>query len=123
MLFLLYKLLSTKASAGEMSLLHYQTLEAVESAELELLRWIAREYNTLRSPKKRIKLWRKGDILGCLEPQEARWGFTEVRSDDQRWRVMKTLDKMSLAAPRLSWVIYEEGNGGELVLRSGELVA
>jgi hypothetical protein len=106
-----------------MGLLHYQTLEAVESAELELLRWIAREYNTPRSPRKRIKLWRKGDILSCLEPQEARWGFTEVQGDDQRWRIMKTLEKMSLAAPRLSWVIYEEGNGGELVLRGGELVA
>ncbi len=106
-----------------MGLLHYQTLEAVESSELELLRWIAREYNAPRSPEKRIRLWRKGDILSCLEPQEARWGFTEVRGDDQRWRVMKILEKMSLAAPRLSWAIYEEGNGGELLLRGGELVA
>jgi hypothetical protein len=106
-----------------MGLLHYQTLEAVESGELELLKWIAREYNALQSSRKRIKLWRKGDILGCLEPQEARWGFTEVQDDGQRWRFMKTLEKMSLAAPRLSWVIYEEGNGGELVLRGGELIA
>jgi len=105
-----------------MSLLHYQTLEAVESGELEFLKWIAREYNVLRSLKKCIKLWRKGDILSCLEPQEARWGFTDVQDDDQRWRVIKTLEKMSLAAPRLNWVIYEEGNGGELVLRGGELV-
>jgi hypothetical protein len=105
-----------------MGLLHYQTLEAVESGELEFLKWIAREYNALRSLKKCIKLWRKGDILSCLESQEARWGFTDVQDDDQRWRVMKTLEKMSLAAPRLSWVIYEEGNGGELVLRGGELV-
>jgi hypothetical protein len=106
-----------------MGLLHYQTLEAVESGELELLRWIVSEHNARQSSRQRIKLWRKGDILSCLEPQEARWGFTEVQDEEQRWRVMKTLEKMSLAAPRLSWVIYEEGSGGELVLRGGELVA
>jgi hypothetical protein len=70
----------------------------------------------------KVQAVRKGDILSCLEPQEARWGFTDVQDDDQRWRVMKTLEKMSLAAPRLNWVIYEECNGGELMLRDGELV-
>ncbi len=105
-----------------MKLIHYQTLEAVTPEELKVLRAIKERFNAEKGFDERIKLWRKDDILACLEPREARWGFTAV-ADSERERVVRAIERMSVATPHLTWVLYEEGNGGEIVLRGGKPVA
>lgn len=104
-----------------MSLLHYQTLQEVTSEELMALRRVASEYNAQRNFEERIKLWRKDDILACLEPGEARWGFSKVY-DGGREQLFQTLEQMSAAVPRLTWVVYDEEQRKEFVLRDGRVV-
>jgi len=59
-----------------------------------------------------------------MEPGGARWGFTRARDEKDRLRLLTTLRKMSRATPRLTWVMYDEGNGGkEVVLKGGVVVA
>ncbi|MDI6883711.1 MAG: hypothetical protein QMD00_01000 [Hadesarchaea archaeon] len=107
-----------------MKLIHYQTLEAVDPEELQALRIVKEQFNERRSFWERIKLWEKSDILAELEPKGARWGFTRVRDDRDRLQVVLTLRRMSQATPRLTWVLYDECNGGkEVVLRGGNPVA
>jgi len=107
-----------------MELIHYQTLEAVGPDELQALRALKEEFNAQRAFNERIKLWRKSDILEGMEPRDARWGFTRVRDDEERLRVVLTVRRMSVATPRLTWVLYDEGDGGrEVVLRGGKPVA
>ena len=107
-----------------MELIHYQTLEAVDPEELRALRALKEEFNSQRSFKERIKLWRKSDILEGLEPRDARWGFTQVRNDEEKLRVILAVQRMSAATPRLTWVLYDEGDGGrEVVLKGGKPVA
>lgn len=103
--------------------LHYQTEEPVTPDELELLKRIKEDYNVMhRLSSRRIRLWRKSDILECLEPRDAVWGFTTVRDDGES--VVRTIKEMSRAAPRLTWILYDEGsNGGrEAVIKNGEIV-
>ena len=108
---------------GEVRLVHYQTLESVGHEELQALRHIKNQFNEHRSFQERIKLWRKSDILTELVPEDARWGFVRVRDNDDRLQVLLTLTHMSQATPQLTWVLYDEGNGGEeVVLRSGRRV-
>lgn len=105
-----------------MKLIHYQTLEAVAPEELMALQEIAEEFNA-QVPDARIRLWRKDQILACMRPAKARWGFTSV-GNGEREHVLRAIEQMSVAAPRLTWVLYEEGNGDrELVLRAGRAVA
>ena len=107
-----------------MELIHYQTLEAVCPEELRALQALKEEFNAQRSFNERIKLWRKSDILEGMEPRDARWGFTQVRSHEERLRVALTVRRMSAATPRLTWVLYDEGDGGrEVMLKGGKLVA
>lgn len=107
-----------------MRLVHYQTIEAVGREELQALRHIQNQFNEHRSFQERIKLWRKSDILMGLVPEDARWGFARVRGEEDRLHVLLTLIHMSQATPQLTWVLYDEGNGGgEVVLRSGRRVA
>lgn len=107
-----------------MKLIHYQTLEAVDPDELWSLRVVKGRFNEQRSFWERIKLWEKSDILAELEPKGARWGFTRVRDDQDRLQVLLAIRRMSQVTPRLTWVLYDEGNGGkEVVLRSGKPVA
>lgn len=107
-----------------MKLVHYQTLEAVEPEELRQLVRIKARFNEDRGFWERIKLWRKSDILERLEPNGARWGFTRARNDEDRLRLVLTIREMSQATPRLTWVMYDEGNGGkEVVLKGGATVA
>lgn len=107
-----------------MRLIHYQTLETVGPEELRALRALKEEFNSQRSFNERIKLWRKSDILEGLEPRDARWGFTQVRNDEERLRVVLLVQRMSAATPKLTWVLYDEGNGGrEVVLKGGKPVA
>jgi len=103
------------------SLIHYQTLEPVNPDELQTLRAVKEEFNASRGFNERIKLWRKDDILDCLEPGEARWGFTQVRNEEEKLRVVSVMKRMSEATPRLTWVLYDEGDGGrEVVLKAGK---
>lgn len=107
-----------------MKLIHYQTLEAVAPEELRRLVRIKAKFNEDRCFWERIKLWRKSDILERLKPNGARWGFTRARDDKDRLRLVLTLREMSQATPRLTWVMYDEGNGGkEVVLKGGTAVA
>jgi len=106
-------------------MVHYQTEEGVSSQELELLREIARGYNShCRSSGDRIKLWKKSDILSCMTPPDAVWGFTKIRDGEELERVVGAVKRMSAAAPRLTWVLYEDGSRGrrESTIRNGEVV-
>lgn len=106
-----------------MKLIHYQTLEAVAPAELMALQEIAGEFNAQRPLDGRIRLWRKDQILACMRPAKARWGFTSVENGG-REQILRAIEQMSAATPRLTWVLYEEGNGDyELVLKGGRAVA
>ncbi|MCS7132029.1 MAG: hypothetical protein NZ934_04820, partial [Hadesarchaea archaeon] len=94
--------------------IYYQTLEAVAPEELEILRRLKEDYNAgCRSSRERIKLWRKGDILTCMEPLEARWGFSWA-GDGGKGRVLEALQRMSVATPRLTWVIFDEDRRAEI---------
>ncbi len=107
-----------------MGLIHYQTLETVGPEELRALRAIKGEFNARRAFSERIKLWRKSDILEGMEPRGARWGFTRVRDDKDRLRIVLTIRRMSQATPRLTWLLCDEGDGsGEVVLKGGKPVA
>ena len=99
-----------------MQLVHYQTLEAVNPEELRALQAIKERFNEQRDFWGKIKLWRKADILEGLEPSGARWGFTRVSSDAERQQVLSTIRRMSEATPRLTWLIYDEANGGKEIV-------
>jgi hypothetical protein len=98
----------------------------VKVRELELLKGIVCKYNApRRSGGERIKLWRKSDILKCLTPPDALWGFTKVRDDEERDLAMKTINEMSIAAPRLTWVLYDENGSSdsrEILVRDGKII-
>jgi hypothetical protein len=101
-------------------LIHYQTLEAVEEEDLKLISMVKSRFNEDRSFWERLKLWRKSDMLNDLEPREARWGFTRPRDEEDRRRIMEAIREISSVTPRLTWVVYEDGNGGkEVVLKGG----
>jgi hypothetical protein len=122
-----YKEPSFNTNVGAISrILHYQTEESVKVRELELLKGIMCKYNApRRSGGERIKLWRKSDILKCLTPPDALWGFTKVRDDEERDLVMKTINEMSIAAPRLTWVLYDENGSSEsreILVRDGKII-
>ena len=122
-----YKEPSFNTNVGAISrILHYQTEESVKVRELELLKEIMCKYNApRRSGGERIKLWRKSDILKCLTPPDALWGFTKVRDDGERDLVMKTINEMSIAAPRLTWVLYDENGSSEsreILVRDGKII-
>jgi hypothetical protein len=108
---------------GKLQLIHYQTLEAVGKEELRTMCRIRDRFNERRSFLNRIKLWRKSDILEGLEPRDARWGFTRACSKEERSKVILALRQLSQATPHLTWVVYEERNGGEVLLRGGRPVA
>ncbi len=119
---LINRLPSTRLWEAMGRMLHYQTEEAVSVRELELLKGVMRKYNApRRSSGERIKLWRKSDILRCLTPPDALWGFTKVRDDMERELVLKAIRKMSAAAPRLTWVLYDESgsDGREITIHNG----
>ena len=107
-------------------MLHYQTEEAVSAGEFELLKEVMHKYNApRRSSGERIKLWRKSDILKCLTPADALWGFTKIHDDADRELMLKAVREMSVVAPRLTWILYEEnGQAGnkEVIIRDGEVV-
>jgi hypothetical protein len=104
-------------------LIHYQTLEPLREEELQALRRIKEQYNENRGFWERIKLWRKGDILSGLEPQDSRWGYTRVRNEEDRQRLLLTLKRMSEATPNTTWIVYDDGDGGsELLLRGGKVI-
>lgn len=106
-----------------MRLVHYQTLEAVGTEELQTLCRIRGWFNESRSFFDRVKLWRKSDIMDGLKPKDARWGFTRTRDEEDRSQLLSVIRRMSQATPHLTWVVYDDGNGGEFVLRGGRQVA
>jgi hypothetical protein len=60
-----------------------------------------------------------------LTPPDALWGFTKVRDDGERDLVMKTINEMSIAAPRLTWVLYDENGPSEsreILVRDGKIL-
>jgi hypothetical protein len=122
--FWVYKYPSHKAPAGRMKLIHYQTLESIGPEEFQALRRIKEQFNEGRGFWKRIKLWRKSDLLEGLEPRESRWGFTRIEDEQERLRLLLTIKRMSEATPGVTWVVYDESNGGtELVIRAGRVVS
>jgi len=108
-------------------MLHYQTEEPVSAKELEVLKAIMHKYNApRRSSGERIKLWRKSDILRCLTPPDALWGFTKIHDNADRELVLKAVREMSAAAPRLTWVLYDENGsseGKEMIIQNGGVVS
>ncbi len=107
-----------------MRLVHYQTLEPLSEEDLKVLRRIKEQFNENKGFWERIKLWRKGDIIDELEPRDSRWGYTRVRNEEERQRLLWVLRQMSAATPGITWVIYDEGNGGsELLLRGGKVIS
>jgi hypothetical protein len=127
MAFFLYKAPPFNPEVGGMGrMLHYQTEEAVGNKELERLKGVMRKYNApRRSSCERIKLWRKSDILKCLTPPDALWGFTRVRDELERELLLKTIREMSMSAPRLTWILCEENGkagGSESIIRNGQIV-
>mgnify|MGYP001580113547 CR=1 FL=1 len=106
-----------------MRLVHYQTIEAVGTEELQTLCRIRGRFNESRNFLDRVKLWRKSDIVEGLEPGDARWGFTRTHDDEDRFQVLSAIRRMSQVTPNLTWVVYDETNGGEeKVLRGGRQV-
>lgn len=104
-----------------MRLVHYQTIEPLK--ELHALQKIKEEFNQGKNFWDRIKLWKKGDIIDELEPKESRWGYTRVAGEEEYHLLFNTLRRMSEATPGVTWVIYDEGNGGtELLLRGGKII-
>ena len=107
-------------------MLHYQTEEGVSVGEFRQLKEVVRKYNApRRSSGERIKLWRKSDILRCLTPADALWGFTKVHDDEERELVLKAVKEMSIATPRLTWVLYDENGSSEsreTIVRNGGVV-
>lgn len=104
-----------------MGLVYYQTVETVGPEELRALRAIKGKFNAGRSFSERIKLWRKGDILEGMEPRDARWGFTQVRDEEEKFRVISAIREMSAATPSLTWLLYDEDdNHGGLVIKGGK---
>ncbi|MGC8816452.1 MAG: hypothetical protein ACP5PX_01340 [Candidatus Hadarchaeum sp.] len=85
---------------------------------------IKEKFNENRSYWERIKLWRKSDLLNHLEPSGARWGFSRVKNEKDKMQLLSAIRTMSLATPRLTWIMYDESNGGdEIVLKGGSSVA
>ena len=116
----LYKQPRRNCPAGNLRLIHYQTLEPVKNGDLQILSRVKSKFNEDRNFWERLKLWRKSDILEGMEPSEARWGFTRPRDEGDRQRVILAVREMSRATPRLTWLLYEDGNGGkETVLKGG----
>lgn len=106
-----------------MRLIHYQSLEPLGEEDMQRIAKIKEEYNKKKSFWDRIKLWRKSEIVNEMEPGEARWGFTRVRSEAERDRLIETLKKISEATPQTTWVIFDDGDGGaEIVMRSGRVL-
>jgi hypothetical protein len=107
-----------------MRCLHYQTLEPVGTEELGTIRRIRERFNDGKGFWERIKLWKKSDIVNGLEPQDSRWGFSRVRGERARLQLLQVIGRMSRATPSLTWVVYDDGDGGrELVIRGGRPVA
>lgn len=103
--------------------IHYQTLEPVTPQELGRLRALVKRLNAGRRGGARLKLWKKSDILDCLEPREALWGFIRASNKCERAFVLQALKQLSLVAPRLTWVIYDEnGRKQEVLLKEGKLL-
>jgi hypothetical protein len=106
-----------------MRLIHYCSLEPLDQEDLQRIAKIKEDYNGERSFWDRIKLWRKSDIIDGLEPAEARWGFTRVRSEDERKRLMLALARISQVTPHVTWIIFDDGNGGgEILMRAGKVL-
>ncbi|MBC7218591.1 MAG: hypothetical protein H5T49_00435 [Hadesarchaea archaeon] len=58
-----------------------------------------------------------------MEPDGARWGFSRVKNEGDKKALLSVLKTMSQATPRLTWIMYDESNGGhELVLKGGSSV-
>jgi len=83
--------------------LHYRAKEAVTAEEFEQIRKIANKYNAGHKwSYENIKLWRKAS--GTL------WGFTKVNDNNSdRKLVIQAIKEMSKAAPRLTWLFFDEG--------------
>lgn len=106
-----------------MRLIHYLSLDPLDEEDIQRIAKIKEEYNGEKSFWDRIKLWKKSDIIDGLEPGGARWGFTRVRSDAERAKLMNALKKISEVTPQTTWVVFDDGDGGkEIMLRGGKII-
>ncbi|MEM2874680.1 MAG: hypothetical protein QW567_01455 [Candidatus Hadarchaeales archaeon] len=103
-----------------MVLVHYQTMEEVGPGELRTLRGLVKH---LRRFGVNMRLWRKSDLLCGLRPAGARWGHVRARCEEEIRRTIAAISLLSRALPGITWSVYVEGNGGELMLRNGRCVA
>ena len=106
--------------------IHYHTKEAVTPEEFKRLREVQKEYNTRYNWKHgEIKLWKKSWILR-EPPLNALWGYTKVyRNDEDGKAVIQAIKKMSKATPRLTWILYDEGDltgGNEIGIKKGKII-
>jgi len=105
--------------------LHYQIREAVTTEEFKLLKQIEAKYNTKRNwAHGEIRLWKKSWIVK-EPPLNALWGYTKVyRNDGDGKAVIRAIKEMSRATPRLTWVLYDEGDltgGRKLTIKNGKV--
>ncbi len=99
------------------------SLDPLDEEDIQRIAKIKEEYNEEKSFWDRIKLWRKSDIIEGLEPGEARWGFTRVRSDAELAKLMNALKKISEVTPQTTWIIFDDGDSGkEIMLRGGKII-
>ena len=104
--------------------IHYRTKQAVKLEELVLLKRIEGMHNKARRWKKEgIKLW-LADAVDPF-PRGTLWGFTKVDDDRDGRLVLRAVEEMSKATPRLTWLVYDEGGltkGRKLVLKRGNAI-
>lgn len=101
-------------------LVHYQTIEEVAPEDVGRLKILMKG---LRRAGIRMGLWRKSDLLLGLEPAGAVWGYGRAKCEEEIRRLMAAVTMFSRTIPWITWVVYVEGNGGEVMLRNGKCIA
>jgi len=104
--------------------LHYRTKQAATPEELKALKRIVEKYNdAFKWRLERVKLW---SSAGDPFPIGVVWGFTKVADNVEGKLVLRAVKEMSKTAPRLTWLVYDEGGltgGKELSLKGGRWLA
>jgi len=87
--------------------LHYRTKQSVSAEELKRLKRIEKKYNSSqRWVERRMKIFIDPDIEDKLKTF---CGFTKVVCDEDAELVIAAIKEMSVATPRLTWLVYDEG--------------
>ena len=99
--------------------IHYQTQEIISREEYELLLRIVDKCNKSgKWSRERLKLWRNHEA----PKPGAGWGFTKVGNEAEAKLVVNAVKEMSAAIPRLTWVLFDEGepSKGKMIIKNGK---